>query len=316
MGSDTLPTVIFDAALKLAAELEGQAEFYLFATENTFSSLEPKHVTFEIAEDVILMDDSPLKAFRTKKKSSMCLGVRALKEHRIDAFISFGNTGALMASAKMILKMLPGIQRPALLALLPAKLKEIAVLDVGANATYKANHLLQFAQMGIAFQKSRDIAEPKVGLLNIGAESLKGTPLLREAYQKLKELNNEDSHPFVGNIEGRNALASDIDVLVTDGFTGNVFLKTAEGIASVILEELQAPSFNEAQTPRLKAALTALKDHITYSEYPGALLCGVDGIVMKCHGEFSNVALTNTVKSAARLVIHSFLAQLKAQLTS
>ena len=310
MGSDTHPEVLFLAALELAKTLENQAEFFLFASEDSFTKQTPSHVHKVFAKEVITMDEAPLHAVRTKKEASMCLGIRYLKEQTIDAFISFGNTGALMASAKMILKMLPSIDRPALLALLPAKQSEVAVLDVGANSSYKAQHLAQFAQMGIAYQKSRGIKDPKVGLLNIGAESMKGTPLLREAYSKLEELNSS----FVGNIEGRHALGSEIDVLVTDGFTGNVFLKTAEGIANVILEELKAPAFKDGLSVRCRAAMTALKHHLTYSEYPGALLCGVQGIVMKCHGEFSNLALSSTVKAAIRLVQHRFLDQIKAQL--
>ena len=314
MGSDTHPEIIYLASLELAETLGNQAEFYFFASKDVFSKQTHAHVHNICAKEVIAMDDAPLNAVRTKKEASMCLGARALQEQTLDAFISFGNTGALMASAKMILKMIPPIDRPALLALLPSKKGEVAVLDVGANASYKAEHLAQFAQMGIAYQKSRGIKDPKVGLLNIGAESMKGTPLLREAYQHLEALNEGTTRPFVGNIEGRQALASDIDVLVTDGFTGNVFLKTAEGIASVILEELKDPAFKDGLSARSRAALTALKHHLTYSEYPGALLCGVQGIVMKCHGEFSTRALTSTVKAAIRLVKHRFLDQLKNQL--
>ena len=311
MGSDTHPRVLFLASLELAESLKGQSEFALFASEDIFTKQTPDHVHKIIAKEVITMDDAPLNAVRMKKEASICLGVRALREQTIDAFISFGNTGALMASSKMILKMLPSINRPALLALLPAKQREVAVLDVGANTSYKAQHLAQFAQMGIAYQRSRGIKNPKVGLLNIGEESMKGTPLLREAYQQLEELNSA----FIGNIEGRRALASEIDVLVTDGFTGNVFLKTAEGIANVILDELKDPAFKDGLSARSRAALTALKHHLTYSEYPGALLCGVQGIVMKCHGEFSNLALSSTVDAAIRLVNHRFLDQIKKQLT-
>ena len=296
--------------MELAESLETQVELYLFATENIFSAQKRANVHNITAKEVITMDDAPLNAVRTKKEASMTLGVHALQEKTIDAFISFGNTGALMASAKMILKMLPTIDRPALLALLPSKQGETAVLDVGANASFKPEHLAQFAQMGIAYQKSRGIENPKVGLLNIGAEQIKGTPLLREAYQQLEALGE----PFIGNVEGRHALASDIDVLVTDGFTGNVFLKTAEGIGSFILEELNDPAFMEGISVRTSAALTALKHHLNYSEYPGALLCGVNGIVMKCHGEFSTRALNSTVRTAMRLTRHHFLDHLKERL--
>ena len=177
----------------------------------------------------------------------------------------------------------------------------IAVIDVGANPSVTSDQLLQFAHMGIAYQKSRGIDHPKVGLLNIGSEATKGTPLLREAYQKLQELPH-----FVGNVEGRNALRDDIDVLVTDGFTGNVFLKTAEGIAKIITEELAYPSFEDISDSSYREALALLRHHLNYADYPGALLCGVDGIVMKCHGEVTTQALKSTVIAALRLVNHHF----------
>ncbi len=306
MGSDTLPIHLLEASLALAKEHANGAAFHLFGSEEMFTKSPPSHVLFERAPTVITMEDDPLKAVRSKRDSSMCQGILALKEKRIDAFISFGNTGALMASSKLILNMLPTIDRPALLALLPAQRKEVAVLDVGANTTYKPEHLFQFALMGIAYQKSCGIENPKVGLLNIGSESKKGSPLLREAHHMLRSLS-----AFVGNIEGREALASNIDVLVTDGITGNVFLKTAEGIAGVILDELSKPAFKTAQPSELQRALAALKKHLTYSEYPGALLCGVNGIVMKCHGAFSNIALQSTVQAALRLVLQNYLSKIK-----
>lgn len=302
MGSDTFPKVLLEAVLELTST--DAAEFYLFGQKEIF----PNHslpVHGIEAPDVIEMTDDPLLAIRRKKKSSVCVGIHHVHEKKIDAFISFGNTGALMASAKLILKMLPGIDRPALLALLPAKHNEIAVLDVGANTTFKPEHLLQFAKMGIAYQKSRGIDAPKVGLLNIGSEAQKGSPEMRKAYQALQSLPD-----FVGNIEGRYALASPIDVLVTDGFTGNVFLKTAEGIAHVIREELQEIE----STPNSTDAYRALMNHLNYSQYPGALLAGVDGIVMKCHGEFSNLALKSTINAAIRLVNNAFLTHLKSSL--
>ncbi len=187
------------------------------------------------------MDDDPLIAVRRKKDSSLCQGLQYLKEKKIDAFVSAGNTGALLFAAKTTLKTLKGIDRPALLALLPTKKKEVAVLDVGANLSLKPDHIVQFAQMGIAYQKSRGIENPIVGLLNIGIEAKKGTPQLQEAYLKLDAMNRDQPF-FAGNIEGKDVFHGNIDVLVTDGFTGNVFLKTAEGIAAFILEQLeQAP---------------------------------------------------------------------------
>ena len=268
MGSDTTPFAILHSALNLSNTLSPSIKLHLFGTEEIFLSAPlTQNVHFVTAYEVITMEDDPLIAIRHKKKASMRLGIEQVKEKKLDAFISFGNTGALMASSKLSLSMLPGIVRPALLALMPNKGKDLAVLDVGANSSFKAEHLSQFALMGIAFQKSRGITHPKVGLLNIGAESRKGTPLLREVYQQLEGLNQRTCGTFVGNIEGRGALAKDIDVLVTDGFTGNVFLKTAEGIASVVFEQLQNTNLDEC-SPEVKAHLTALCHNLDIAEYP------------------------------------------------
>lgn len=217
-----------------------------------------------------------------------------------------------MACAKIELPELPSIERPALLTLLPTKETQIAVLDVGANTSYKAKHLVQFAAMGIAYQKGRGIEMPTVGLLNIGSEAKKGTLELQLAYNELLHLSHRKNSSFLfsGNIEGRDVFQSKIDVLVTDGFTGNVFLKTAEGIATVILEELQISNADE----RLHGALSGLRQRLHYAEHPGAILCGIDGIVLKCHGSSNPMSLIRSITTAKRLVHHSFLAQAKEEL--
>ena len=183
----------------------------------------------------------------------------------------------------------------------------MAVLDVGANVAIQTEHFMQFAQMGIAYQKSLGIIHPTVGLLNIGAEEKKGTPQLREAYQKLQELNHS-SQIFLGNVEGKDVFQGKVDVLVTDGFTGNVFLKTAEGIGAFILDLLNDSAFG------LGGLLSKLKQRLHWSEYPGAILCGVDGIVIKCHGDGSPKAVINSIKEAVRLVEQDFIDKIKGQL--
>lgn len=311
MGSDTPPEALFQAVLQLTEE-NLSAEFILFATKEVFGELSCP-LEMVVVKEVISMEDDPIHVVRRKKDSSISVGMRLLKEKRIDAFVSAGNTGALLLSAKMSLEMLPGIDRPALLTLLPTKGKEVAVLDVGANLTLKTKHILQFAAMGIAYQKSRGVAHPTVGLLNVGTEAKKGTPQLREAYQKLEALNR-DVLTFIGNVEGRDAFQGDFDVLVTDGFSGNVFIKTAEGIAAFIFEELEQDSLDGC-SPHLQGILNKLRHRLHYAEYPGAILCGVDGIVVKCHGDSSSVALMNGIKGAIRLVEHDFLEKIKKQLT-
>ncbi len=310
MGSDTSPHDLFSAVLQLS-EQEPSIELIIFATADVLDEIScPLEAV--IAKDFIAMEDDPLIAVRKKKDSSMALGLRLLKEKRIDAFVTAGNTGALLLAAKKTLSTLSGIERPALLTILPTQRRDLAVLDVGANLSVKPRHMLQFAAMGIAYQKSRGIELPTVGLLNIGSEAQKGTPELREAYQALESLNH-DRMVFVGNIEGQGAFQGDIDVLVTEGFTGNIFLKTAEGISAFIWEELEETATLDAP-PHLKNLLTKLRHRLHYAEYPGAILCGVDGVVVKCHGDASPEALRNGIKGAIRLVEHNFLDRIKKQL--
>lgn len=313
LGSDTPAEQLLEAVLGLSKELKGAAELTLFGTELLFSEIaRPPSVTTVAVEEIITMEDDPLTAVRLKKKSSICTGMRLLQKGELNAFVSAGNTGALIASATMNLHRLPGIDRPALLALLPTKHKEIAVLDVGANVSVKVEQLVQFALMGIAYQKSRGVAAPTVGLLNIGSEAKKGTPELQEAYQRLQFLNRH-GNIFIGNVEGRDVFLGKIDVLVTDGFTGNVFLKTAEGISAFILEELQKNA-TEAYSPELKTVLSSLHHRLHYAEYPGAILCGVEGLVVKCHGDSSPQALINSIRGALRLLQHSFLDKIRSEL--
>jgi glycerol-3-phosphate acyltransferase PlsX len=313
MGGDTSPEMLFQTVLKLHAEPENRAEFTIFATPEVLSKLSiPSSIKVIETSDVVSMDDDPLVALRRKKNSSFGLGMPLLQKKTLDAFVSAGNTGALIASAKMTLSTLSGIARPALLTLLPTRDKEVAVLDIGANVTYKGDHLLQFASMGIAYQKSRGITHPTVGLLNIGSEEKKGTPELREAYKKLQSLN-KDTTTFIGNVEGRDVFKGDIDVLVTDGFTGNVFLKTAEGIAAVILDQLEENA-SEQCSPHLKAVLDVMRQRLHYAEYPGAILCGVDGIVVKCHGDSNPDTFGHGIRGAIRLVENQFLTRIKTQL--
>jgi phosphate acyltransferase len=309
MGSDTPPEELATALIELSEE-NFPAEFLLFVSPEVAGEL-PKNLATVICPETIEMHDDPILAVRRKKESSLCQGLHYLHEQSIDAFISAGNTGALILAAKTKLKTLPRIDRPALLALLPTHKKEIAVLDVGANLTLKSHHILQFAAMGIAYQKSRGIEQPTVGLLNIGTEAIKGTPQVREAYAKLETLNR-DRPIFLGNIEGKDVFRGDIDVLVTDGFTGNVFLKTAEGLAAFIIKQLEQRAFEGS--PSLRHEISSLKDRLYVAEHPGAILCGVEGIVVKCHGDTSPTHFMSSIKGAARLVEHRFLEKIMLNL--
>jgi len=244
--------------------------------------------------EVIEMGDAPLTAIRTKKDASLVHGIQALKNGQLDAFVSLGNTGALVACATLTLPHLPGIDRPALLATLPTLQSPVAVLDVGGSVHVKADHFVAFAALGAAYQRRmHGIARPRVGLLNIGEESEKGTAKHRAAYALLQQPHADFT--FVGNIEGRDVFRGVVDVLVTDGFTGNVFLKTAEGAAAFILDSLHA---SLAELPAFQAA----RRQVDYAQYPGAVLCGVEGIVIKCHGCSSPEALYHGILGAVALI--------------
>jgi phosphate acyltransferase len=313
MGSDTAPETLFQGVIDLFEELRDSAQITVYATQQLIDRFSPSFLTCIPVTEVIEMRDDPLTALRRKKKASLSLGMIHLQKRKIDAFISLGNTGALIGCAKMHLPKLGFIDRPALMTLLPTKHKAVAVLDVGANVHCKAEHLVQFASMGIAYQKCRGIAEPTVGLLNIGSEEKKGTSEHREAYQKLLGFNRE-YRAFVGNVEGKDVFSGAIDVLVTDGFTGNIFLKTGEGVARFILDLLEE-KITGKESSELKAILFELRHRVEYAEYPGAILCGVDGIVVKCHGDSPPQALAQSIKAAIRLVKHRFLDNIKAQLS-
>lgn len=309
---------VLDTLQGILQGIDGPCHFFVFTTseiqekveafkETHVSLLEEKQIHGICVNEVIHMDDDPLHAIRRKKESSLCVGVRLLKEKKLDALVSTGNTGALIAAANMYLPMLDGISRAALITLLPTKENPVAVIDVGANIHCKPEHLVQFAQMGLAYQKSRGIESPKVGLLNIGTEEKKGRADLRETYQLLQEFGSA----FVGNVEGKRIFSGEIDVLVTDGFTGNVFLKTAEGISSFILDTLHE---NQHTLFFSKPLLNRLEKELYSAEYPGAILCGVEGIIIKCHGDAQPEALKNGVQGALNLISGSFLKKIKSEL--
>lgn len=312
MGNDNPPELLIEALKGWIASLPPTVELLLIGTPPYASCVRGCDLpwSYREAPEVIEMEEHPLLALRRKRKASLCVGMRLLKEGQIDALVSAGNTGALVSSAKMILSTLPGILRPALVALMPTKKHPVAVLDVGANVQAKATHLVQFAQIGVAYQKARGVRHPSVGLLNIGSEPLKGTSELRLAYQKLQGLKGQLK--FAGNIEGKSVFQGDVDVLVTDGFTGNIFLKTAEGIASLILDQI-AVHIPPLSKETFHQETADFQRHLHYAEYPGALLAGVQGIVIKCHGYSTPQAFVNGVRGALRLASEKFIHLLQAK---
>lgn len=271
MGNDNSPPLLLEECMITLKDLKKEIDFVFIGTKDLKNLALSNNYSFEVANSIVTMDENPLFAIRRKKDSSIAIGMKLLQANRVDALISAGNTGALISSAKIDLPMMNHISRPALLVLLPSKNEPLAILDVGANISYKAQHLIEFAKLGAAFQKSFRVQNPTVGLLNIGNEAKKGTDELKKAYL---ELSKEKSFKFAGNIEGKEVFDGKIDVLVTDGFTGNVFLKTVEGIAAFLLEKISDSEKNY---------LVDLKKYLKYDQYPGALLMGVKKTIIKCH---------------------------------
>jgi phosphate acyltransferase len=302
MGADVSPDIIYDAVQTTASKFP-QSRFVLFS-HPSFVVQESSQIQVSYAAHVIEMEDSPLQAVRCKKDSSLVSGILLLQEQKIDAFISCGNTGALVAASSLYLSHLPNIDRPALLALFPSRKGSMVVLDVGGNVSVKAKQLCQFAKMGTAYFKARFSGKiPKVALLNIGSESEKGTKELQEAYHILQAAA-DPSFIFAGNVEPSSVFMQDIDVLVTSGFAGNIFLKTAEGVASFVFQKA-------AERLSDKQELTHLAHELSYEAYAGALVAGVDGVVVKCHGYSSKEALCSAIEATTEQVQAKFLNNLK-----
>lgn len=329
MGSDTSPESLFKAVLQAAGQFQ-DIDFSIFATQQAVDKFlsNPSILTqiksvrsniiFQVVSEVIEMNDEPVLAIRKKKNSSLVVGMRNLKKNCLDAFVSAGNTGALIASATLSLPFLPGIRRPALLATLPTKKGYVAVIDVGGNVSCKAHHLVQFALMGAAYQRSaQGIEIPRVGLLNIGVESKKGTSEVRRAYEILQEkyAQSSDSQKiqFIGNIEGKDVFQGKADVVVTDGFTGNVLLKTSEGTSYFILDTLKI-ALQKIPDLQREEIFRNLKMEFDANEYGGAIICGVDRVAVKCHGHASEKGFYNGILGAIELVNNGFTKQLKNQL--
>lgn len=255
-------------------------------------------LTIVDAPDVLADTDTPTDAMKKKPRNSIALGIHELKEGRAGAFVSAGSTGTVVAAATLGLRCLEGIRRPAIGAIIAGEKHPFLVLDVGANPMPKAVHLAQYALMGSAYYRGTlGVAEPRVGILNIGSEELKGNPLVREARALMKQLPIN----FHGNVEGLEVFSGDCHVIVTDGFTGNVLLKVSEGVAEYLLRVMfglmqQAGVDGKA----MKQVQAGVMPRVDFSEYGGALLLGVEGIVTICHGRSRAPAFANAIRFACR----------------
>ncbi len=251
------------------------------------------------AEDVIGMQDPPTTVLRRKRNSSLSVCAELVRDGKAAAMVTAGNTGAAWLAAKSALGMIDGVDRPALAAILPRLDSHTLVLDVGANMECKPHQLVQFAVMGSFYAESvMGVKDPKVGLMSVGEEGNKGGPKVREQYRVLSEAGIH----FVGNVEGRDVFAGDVDVIVCDGFTGNVILKVAEGLGEMVVgmlrEEAGRSPVYGAGLLMAKGAFRNLKRKVDYSEYGGAPLLGVDGPCLIAHGRSTAKAIRNAVRFA------------------
>ena len=263
------------------------------------------------ASEVIAMDADPGSSVRKMKDSSLVRAAEAVRDGKASAMVSAGNTGATMASALLRMGRIKGVQRPAIATPIPVPGADTptVLLDAGANSECNADWLVQFAQMGAVFAKQRfGIASPRVGLLSIGEESTKGNPLVKETHKLLAEGTwiGDTGAQFIGNVEGRDIMTDDVDVVVTDGFTGNVALKTLEGSLKSIINSLLA-AFDSSDEARAAAAalwpsLMPLYDSLDPENTGGAMLLGVDGVCIISHGSSSDRAMVNAVRVAADMV--------------
>jgi len=258
------------------------------------------HLRIHAASEIVGMDESPQLALRNKKDSSMRVAINMVKSGEAMACVSAGNTGALMATARYVLKMLPGIDRPAIASYLPTIKGQVCMLDLGANVDCNAEHLLQFALMGTALVSAVEHKDkPTVGLLNIGSEDIKGTEVVKQAAELLRrsDLN------FYGNVEGNDIFKGVTDIVVCDGFVGNVALKTTEGLAQMLggflREEFSRNTFTKFAAFIAMPVLKKFKRRVDHRRYNGASLLGLKGIVLKSHGSADKLAFLCAIERAA-----------------
>lgn len=305
MGGDRGAAVVVPAALAIL-EKDDSVNLILVGLpeviEQTSRKAQDKYgrrLRFKTASEVVGMDEHPGEALRHKKDSSLRVAIEAVKEGEADACVSSGNTGALMATARYVLKTLPGIDRPAIISAIPALKGPTFMLDIGANVGCTAGQLLQFALMGSVIASDMlDIERPRVGLLNIGQEDTKGNEAVREAGALLSASNLN----YQGFVEGDGVFHADIDVVVSDGFVGNVAIKTMEGVAGLIgsflKQEFQRSALRKLQGLAANSALMALGARMDPRRYNGASLVGLNGVVLKSHGGADQVAFETAVRTA------------------
>lgn len=328
MGGDNAPDATIKGAVKAINEIESDivligneeiinSKIKEFYGKNNVSEISNR-ITIKHTTEQIEMEDIPTVAIKHKKDSSMVVGFRMLKEGEGDVFISAGNSGALLTGATLLVGRIKGIDRPAIAPMLPAYKKSFMLMDAGANTNCKPLNLIQFAQMSTIYLRNTfGIENPKIGLLNIGTEETKGNDLVKETYNLLKENAKEYGINFVGNVEGRDCFSGEIDAVITDGFTGNVFLKTTEGLGKLVKRNLtESLKRNIWTTIGAIPSLPAIKRFsktMDYKEYGGALFLGVKKPVVKAHGSSDEYLFYFTLKQAENFVKSKAVEKMKEE---
>lgn len=319
MGGDNAPLAPVEGALQAAETLGveillvGQQEAIQDSLRQLGRQSLPQGMEIVPASQVILVEDNPARAFKDKPDASMTVGLRLLKEGKGAAFVSAGSTGALLSAATLMIRRIRGIRRAALAPLVPTASGNMVLIDCGATAEATPEYLLQFAYMGSYYAKRfLGVPEPRVALLNIGAEPSKGMALQKAAYDLLTQAHEAGRLHFVGNIEGREAISQGVDVLVSDGFTGNIFLKAVEGAASLfshsLKEMLLGSTKNKMAALMLKSSIEDFKKRFDANEVGGTALLGISQPVVKAHGSSNGYAFFNAIRQA-RVVAQSNIVQ-------
>lgn len=319
MGGDHAPEAIVKGAMEAVAYFE-DLSITLIGDEKKINDYLSDSTNIQVihTDEIITSDDEPVRAVRRKKNASMVLAAKEVKEGRANACISAGNTGALMSAGLFVVGRIPGIARPALSPTLPTlDGKGFLLLDVGANVEAKPDHLLQYAIMGSIYTENvRNIENPTVGLLNVGTEDGKGSNLTQKAF----ELIESSPLNFIGNVEARDLLSGAADIIVTDGFSGNIALKTIEGTAMMMFSMLKETMTSSLKTKLaaglIKSDLKGLQAKLDYSEYGGAGLFGLEAPVIKAHGSSNSRAIYNAIAQAHHMVEYEVTTTIKETVQS
>ena len=318
MGGDNSPKKIIDG-IEISLKTNKENFFYVYGDKNLLdkemskNNIVSKYCEIINTKDVILDDESPLAAAKRGKESSMWKAIESLKEKKADISLSAGNTGALLVISRLLLKTIDGISKPALAALWPNKNNMNVVLDLGANIECNEKNLTDFACMGSALFKSLfENNLPKIALLNVGLEETKGNDILKKTFSILKD-NKLKNFEFCGYIEGNHIMDGNIDVIVTDGFTGNVALKTAEGTANFITESLKN-SLNKLSIIFSYASLKRFKNKLDPRKYNGAIFLGLESPVVKSHGGTDSIGFAHSINVCNKIVKANLIEKIKSNL--